>query len=45
MSDRGAAVFPGWVFLVSVYILVAHLAGGRPVESDGARAPLEDVGV
>jgi hypothetical protein len=28
-------VFPAWVFMVSVYILVTHLAGGRPVAVDG----------
>jgi hypothetical protein len=27
-------VFPAWVFLVSVYILVTHLAGGRPAALD-----------
>jgi hypothetical protein len=32
-------VFPGWVFLVSVYILVTHLAGGRTVASDDAQGP------
>jgi hypothetical protein len=30
-------VFPAWVFMVSVYILVTHLAGGRPVAMDGGR--------
>ena len=34
-------VFPGWVFLVSVYILVTHLAGGRPAASD-APVPQQD---
>lgn len=29
-------VFPAWVFLVSAYILVAHLAGRAPVAPDGA---------
>ena len=29
-------VFPAWVFLVSAYILVTHLAGGRPAALDHA---------
>jgi hypothetical protein len=32
-------VFPGWVFLVSVYILVTHLAGGRPEVSNDVTPP------
>ena len=32
-------VFPGWVFLVSLYILVTHLAGGRPAAADDAPVP------
>jgi hypothetical protein len=28
-------VFPGWVFLVSAYILVTHLRGGRPSAASG----------
>ena len=31
-------VFPAWVLLVSVYILVTHLAGGPPVAQDDAGA-------
>ena len=31
-------VFPAWVFLVSVYILVTHLTGRRPATR--AHAPL-----
>jgi hypothetical protein len=30
-------VFPAWVFMVSVYILVTHLAGGRPLAMDDGR--------
>jgi hypothetical protein len=37
-------VFPAWVFLVSVYILVTHLAGGRPVALDDGRLPKKDAG-
>ena len=32
-------IFPGWVFLVSVYILVTHLAGRRPAALQGDAAP------
>ncbi len=32
-------VFPAWVLLVSVYILVSHLAGGRPAALDDAPPP------
>ena len=32
-------VFPAWVFLVSVYILVTHLAGGRPGAGRMSHAP------
>ena len=32
-------VFPAWVFMVSVYILVARLAGGRPAARDHALQP------
>ena len=32
-------VFPAWVFMVSVYILVARLAGGRPAASGDAPRP------
>jgi len=38
-------VFPSWVFMVSVYILVTHLAGRRPAASDGAPVPQKDAGV
>jgi hypothetical protein len=38
-------VFPAWVFLVSVYILVTHLVGGRPAASDDAPVPQKDAGV
>jgi hypothetical protein len=38
-------VFPAWVFMVSVYILVARLGGGRPAASDGAPMPQKDAGV
>jgi hypothetical protein len=38
-------VFPAWVFLVSVYILVTHLAGGRPAaRADVVPASQEDAG-
>ena len=37
-------VFPGWVFLVSVYILVTHLAGGRPAALADVGPPQQDVG-
>jgi hypothetical protein len=38
-------VFPAWVFLVSVYILVTHLAGGRPAAlADVVPASQEDAG-
>jgi len=37
-------VFPGWVFLVSLFILVTHLAGGRPA-ADDAPVPQKDAGV
>ncbi len=37
-------VFPGWVFLVSVYILVTHLAGRRPATLDDAPAPQKATG-
>jgi len=35
-------VFPAWVFLVSVYILVTHLAGGRPTAVADAQLPQKD---
>jgi len=35
-------VFPAWVFLVSVYILASHLAGGRPAASGDAPLPPKD---
>ena len=38
-------VFPGWVFLVSVYILVTHLAGRRPAALDDVSPPQREVGV
>jgi hypothetical protein len=31
-ADWVILVFPAWVFMVSVYILATHLAGGRPAE-------------
>jgi hypothetical protein len=34
-ADWVILVFPAWVLLVSVYILVTHLAGGRPGEGEG----------
>jgi hypothetical protein len=38
-------VFPAWVFLVSVYILVTHLAGGQPAAlADVVPASQEDAG-
>jgi len=37
-------VFPGWVFLVSVYILVTHLAGGRPAAVHDVPPSQEDAG-
>ncbi len=38
-------IFPGWVFLVSVYILVTHLAGGRPAATVNAPLPQKGGGV
>jgi hypothetical protein len=38
-------VFPAWVFLVSVYILVTHLAGGRSAVSAEASPPQNDAEV
>jgi hypothetical protein len=35
-------VFPAWVFLVSVYILVTHLAGRRPAASNDVTPPQKD---
>jgi hypothetical protein len=32
-------IFPAWVFLVSAYILVTHLAGGRPAAPEDAPLP------
>jgi hypothetical protein len=32
-------VFPGWVLMVSVYILVTHLAGGRAARPDATPRP------
>jgi len=32
-------VFPAWVLLVSVYILITHLFGRRPAEGDDAASP------
>ena len=32
-------VFPAWVLMVSVYILVARLAGGRPAARVDAPRP------
>ena len=30
-------IFPAWVLMVSLYILVAHLAGGRPLREGSAK--------
>ncbi len=38
-------IFPGWVFLVSVYILVTHTAGRTPASLDDAPASPRDAGV
>ena len=35
-------IFPAWVFLVSVYILVNHLAGRRPAALDDFGPPRKD---
>jgi hypothetical protein len=32
-------VFPAWVFMVSVYILLTHLAGGRPAAPEDTPRP------
>lgn len=38
-------IFPAWVFLVSVYILVTHLAGPRSGTSSNGLAPPSDAAV